>query len=116
MAMAPILEARIRSFLDSFLGDESDPEWRRLVVRTFVDRVFVTKGRVAVTFNMGPAEEEVPFERIREVLGMEKARTSSSGLVRANKSWWTFVCVVRTSPKLTIYRMGLTYVIVESAA
>lgn len=80
-------EARVRAFLDSFLGDGSDPEWRRLVVRTFVDRIFVTKGRIAVTFNMGLDAEEVPFEEIRGLLDTEKTRTSS-GLVRVNKSWW----------------------------
>ena len=81
-------EGRVRAFLDSFLGDESDPEWHRLVVRTFVDRVFVTKEREAITFNMELDPEEVTFEAIRELLDKEKSRTSSSGLVRVNKSWW----------------------------
>lgn len=109
-------EARIRSFLDSFLGDEADPEWRRLVVRTFVDRVFVTRRRVAVTFNMGLDAEEVPFEAVRELLDEEKTRTSP-GLVRVKKVWWTMVCVMRTKlGSSSVYRSGLTYAIVGDAA
>ena len=53
-----------------------------------MDRVFVTRERVAVTFNIGLEPEEVPFETVRELLDTKKTRTSSSGLVRINKSWW----------------------------
>lgn len=111
-------EARVRAFLDSFLGDGSDPEWRRLVVRTFVDRIFVTKRRIAVTFNMGLDAEEVPFEEIRGLLDAEKTRTSS-GLVRVNKSWWTYVCMSRTeTDPVELYRRrtdALYAIIIEAA-
>lgn len=107
-------EGRVRAFLDSFLGDADDPEWREAVFRSFVDRVFVDKGRVAVTFNMGEPEE-VSFEDVRDLLdAQEKTRTPSSGIVRVKNIWWTLVCVLRTEG-LALWRTGVTFAIVEAA-
>lgn len=108
-------EGRVRAFLDSFIGETDDPEWREAVFRSFVDRVFVDKGRVAVTFNLGEPSE-VSFEDVRELLdAQEKTRTPSSGLVRVKKVWWTLVCVLRTEG-LCVWRSGSTFAIVDAAA
>lgn len=110
-------EERVRSFLDSFMGDESDPDYREAIVRSFVDRVYVDKGMVAVTFNMGEPEE-VTLDAVAELFETQrKTRTSGTRLVRVKKVWWTPVSMLRTHGHgLSLYRNGLIFAIVGEAA
>lgn len=89
-------EENVRRWLEPYLDvDHDDPEWREMVVTSFVSHVFANRDTVAVAFNLddGSGPYEVTFEQVREIA---KTRTTSTEIVRACNVWWGTVSRVRT--------------------
>lgn len=69
---APMTEAQIAFFLESFRGgDVEDPEYRQRIIDTFVRRVYLYDDRIVITYNTGtrdaagavtPAETEAVLQ------------------------------------------------------
>lgn len=91
-------EENVRRWLEPYLDvDYDDPEWREMVVTSFVSHVFADKETVAVAFNLddGSGPYEVSWEQVRDIAN---ARTTSSEIVRACRVWWGAYSLVRTPP------------------
>lgn len=88
-------EGAVRDWLEPYLdGDADDPEWRSLVARTFVHKVFLDREHVVIALSMGgEGEQEVSWEQVRE---LKRVRTSGYSLVRTGRVWWATVSLTRT--------------------
>lgn len=58
----------IVKFLDSFVGDVNDPDTRRRLLDTFVDKVYVYPDKVAITFHYTDERRELDFAEVKNLL------------------------------------------------
>ena len=68
----------ILRYLDSFVGDINNPDTRRHLLDSFIDKIYVFPDKLVITFHYTDDRRELPFEEMKQLI--ENSRTIESML------------------------------------
>ena len=68
----------ILRYLDSFVGDINNPDTRRHLLDSFIDKIYVFPDKLVITFHYTDDRRELPFEEMKRLI--ENSRTIESML------------------------------------
>ena len=72
-------QSDILRFLDSFVGDLNDPDTRRRLLDSLIDKIYVYPDRLVITFHYSDDRRELPFEEMEQLLANSRTIESMLG-------------------------------------